>query len=222
MPQFKVPDVAIQRLSIYLRALRKLEENRILSSLELAKLIGTSDGQVRKDLAYFGGFGIPGQGYQVKKLRREITRILGLDRTWKVALVGVGKLGSALLAYPGLRQSGFLIIAVFDNDPAKIGKVREGLRIQSSETIPRILSQEEIKIGIITTPAEATQEVANKLIQGGIKGILNFAPVRIVHSPKVKLKNVDLSTNLETLSYFLKKREAKASPTQQNKDFLHG
>ena len=214
MPQFKVPDVAIQRLSIYLRALRKLEENRILSSLELAKLIGTSDGQVRKDLAYFGGFGIPGQGYQVKKLRREITRILGLDRTWKVALVGVGKLGSALLAYPGLRQSGFLIIAVFDNDPAKIGKVREGLRIQSSETIPRILSQEEIKIGIITTPAEATQEVANKLIQGGIKGILNFAPVRIVHSPEVKLKNVDLSTDLETLSYFLKKREAKASPTQ--------
>ena len=204
MPQFKVPDVAIQRLSIYLRALRKLEENRILSSLELAKLIGTSDGQVRKDLAYFGEFGIPGQGYQVKKLRREITQILGLDRTWKVALVGVGKLGSALLAYPGLRESGFLIRVIFDNDPAKIGKVREGLRIQSPETISQVVSQKGIKIGIITTPAETAQKVTNKLIQGGIKGILNFAPVRIVHSPEVKLKNVDLSTDLETLSYFLK------------------
>ncbi len=222
MPQFKVPDVAIQRLSIYLRALRKLEENRILSSLELAELIGTSDGQVRKDLAYFGGFGIPGQGYPVKKLRREITRILGLDRTWKVALAGVGKLGSALLAYPGLRQSGFLIRVIFDNDPAKIGKVREGLRIQSSETIPQVVSQEGIKIGIITTPAEAAQKVTNQLIEGGVRGILNFAPTIIVHPSELKLKNVDLSTDLETLSYFLKKREAKASPTQQNKNFLHG
>jgi len=204
MPQFKVPDATVQRLSIYLRALRKLEENRIFSSLELAELVGTSDAQVRKDLAYFGEFGVPGQGYQVKKLRREIARILGLDRTWKIALVGVGKLGAALLAYPGLRKSGFLIKAVFDNDPAKIGKVRQGLRIQSPEAIPRVLSREGIKIGIITTPAEAAQEVANKLIQGGIKGILNFAPIRIVHPPGLKLKNVDLSTDLETLSYFLK------------------
>jgi len=204
MSRFGVPDAAIQRLSIYLRALKKLEGDRILSSLELAELVGTSDGQVRKDLAYFGEFGVPGQGYQVERLRQEIGRILGLDRTWKIALVGLGKLGAALLGYPGLRESGFLIRAVFDNDPAKIGKVRQGLRIQDPETIPQVLSREQIKIAIITTPAETAQQVADKLIQGGVKGILNFAPVRIILPPQVKLKNVDLSTDLETLSYFLK------------------
>jgi len=206
MPKFKVPEVTIERLSIYLRAIKRLNEESILSSQELANLLETSDGQVRKDLAYFGGFGVPGQGYKVGKLKKEIRHILGLDTTWGMALVGVGNLGRALLIYPGFKRNEFEIRAAFDKDPSKIGKVWQGVEVQDVENIPQILPLKEIKIGIITTPASAAQEVADKLVKGGIKGILNFAPTRISIPKEVKLKNVDLSMQLENLSYFLNKR----------------
>jgi len=205
LSRFKVPEIVAERLSIYLRTLRKLSDDRIISSQGLAELVGTTDAQVRKDLAYFGEFGIPGQGYRVGKLKEEITHILALDRDWGLALVGVGKLGAALLAYPGLKRKEFQIRAVFDNDPEKIGKKIGGLTIKSVEEIRKVLPQRRIKIGIITTPAEAAQGVANRLVQGGVEGILNFAPVHITVPEKVKLKNVDLSIELETLSYFLSK-----------------
>lgn len=205
MPRFRVPEVTVERLSIYLRALKKLPPGRVLSSQELAELVGTTGGQVRKDLAYFGEFGTPGQGYRVEKLKKEISCILALDQIWKLALVGVGKLGAALLAYPGLKRKEFQIKAVFDNDPAKIGTRIGGTVIRNVEEIPQVLPGLRIKIGIITTPAEAAQDVANKLVQGGVRGILNFAPVRITVPGEVKLKNVDLSMELETLSYFLSK-----------------
>ncbi|MCK4495025.1 MAG: redox-sensing transcriptional repressor Rex [Candidatus Aminicenantes bacterium] len=206
MPKFKVPEVTIERLSIYLRAIKRLNEESILSSQELANLLETSDGQVRKDLAYFGGFGVPGQGYKVGKLKKEIRHILGLDTTWGMALVGVGNLGRALLIYPGFKRNEFEIRAAFDKDPSKIGKVWQGVEVQDVENIPQILPLKEIKIGIITTPASAAQEVADKLVKGGVKGILNFAPTRISIPKEVKLKNVDLSMQLENLSYFLNKR----------------
>ena len=206
MPKFKVPEVTIERLSIYLRAIKGLNEESILSSQELANLLETSDGQVRKDLAYFGGFGVPGQGYKVGKLKKEIRHILGLDTTWGMALVGVGNLGRALLIYPGFKRNEFEIRAAFDKDPSKIGKVWQGVEVQDVENIPQILPLKEIKIGIITTPASAAQEVADKLVKGGVKGILNFAPTRISIPKEVKLKNVDLSMQLENLSYFLNKR----------------
>jgi len=206
MPRFKVPEATIERLSIYLRSIRRLDDERVLPSQELADLVGTSDGQVRKDLAYFGEFGVPGQGYRVGKLKQEISGILGVDRTWWIALVGIGNLGAALLAYPGFKRQGFKIKAAFDNDLSKIGKVWEGVKIQDVETIPEVLSKQEIKIGIITTPAEAAQEVANKLVEGGVKGILNFAPARILVPEGVKLRNADLSIELEALSYFLGKK----------------
>ncbi len=206
MPKFKVPEVTIERLSIYLRAIKGLNEESILSSQELANLLETSDGQVRKDLAYFGGFGVPGQGYKVGKLKKEIRHILGLDTTWGMALVGVGNLGRALLIYPGFKRNEFEIRAAFDKDPSKIGKVWQGVEVQDVENIPQILPLKEIKIGIITTPASAAQEVADKLVKGGVKGILNFAPTRISIPKEVKLKNVDLSMELENLSYFLNKR----------------
>jgi len=206
MPKFKVPEVTIERLSIYLRAIKRLNEESILSSQELANLLETSDGQVRKDLAYFGGFGVPGQGYKVGKLKKEIRHILGLDTTWGMALVGVGNLGRALLIYPGFKRNEFEIRAAFDKDPSKIGKVWQGVEVQDVENIPQILPLKEIKIGIITTPASAAQEVADKLVKGGVKGILNFAPTRISIPKEVKLKNVDLSMELENLSYFLNKR----------------
>lgn len=203
MPRFKIPEITVERLSIYLRAIKKFHEDEILSSQGLAELVGTSDGQVRKDLAYFGEFGVPGQGYKVGKLIEEISHILGLDKDQRIALVGVGKLGSALLAYPGFKGKGFKIKAAFDNDPSKVGKTWQGVTIQNVQKITRVISQEKIDIGIITTPAPATQEVANKLVEGGVKGILNFAPTRIVVPGHVKLRNVDLAIQLEGLSYFL-------------------
>lgn len=203
MPRFKIPEITVERLSIYLRAIKKFHEDEILSSQGLAELVGTSDGQVRKDLAYFGEFGVPGQGYKVGKLIEEISHILGLDKDQRIALVGVGKLGSALLGYPGFKGKGFKIKAAFDNDPSKVGKTWQGVTIQSVQKIARVISQEKIDIGIITTPTPATQEVANKLVEGGVKGILNFAPTRIVVPAHVKLRNVDLAIQLEGLSYFL-------------------
>ncbi len=203
MPRFRTPEVTVQRLSIYLRAIEKLDKDEILSSQRLAELVGTSDGQVRKDLAYFGEFGVPGQGYKVGKLIEEISHILGLDKDQRIALVGVGKLGSALLGYPGFKTKGFKIKAAFDNDPSKVGKTWQGVTIQNVQKIPRFVSQEKIHIGIVTTPAAAAQEAADKLVEGGVKGILNFAPIRIVVPDHIKLRNVDLAIQLEGLSYFL-------------------
>ena len=203
MPRFKIPEITVERLSIYLRAIKKFDDDEILSSQRLAELVGTSDGQVRKDLAYFGEFGVPGQGYKAGKLKEEISRILGLDRNPGIALVGVGKLGSALLAYPGFNSKEFKIKAAFDNDPSKVGRTWQGVTIQDVKKVPEVISREKIDLGIITTPVPAAQEVANKLIEGGVKGILNFAPTRIVVPDQVKLKNVDLAIQLEGLSYFL-------------------
>lgn len=203
MPRFRVPEVTVERLSIYLRALKKFSDDRIISSQDLAEIVGTTDAQVRKDFAYFGEFGIPGQGYRVGKLKEEIIHILALDKKWNLALVGVGKLGSALLAYPGFRREEFKIKLAFDVDPGKIGKIIEGVRVEDAKKIPEILSSNQIEVGIITTPAEVAQEIAEKLVEGGCKGILNFAPVRLVIPENIKLKNVDLSMELETLVYFL-------------------
>ncbi|RLE11725.1 redox-sensing transcriptional repressor Rex [Candidatus Aerophobetes bacterium] len=203
MPRFKIPEITIERLSIYLRALSKFSDDSIISSQGLAEIVGTTGAQVRKDLAYFGEFGIPGQGYQVGKLRDEISHILALDRSWRLALVGAGKLGTALLAYPGFKRKEFQIVVVFDNDPNKVGKKIGGKVIQGVEEIRKLLPQYGVKIGIITTPAEAAQDVADELVEGGVEGILNFAPVRIMVPEGVKLKNVDLSMELEILSYFI-------------------
>ena len=203
MPRFKVPEATVERLSVYLRSIKRLNNERVLPSQELAELVGTSDGQVRKDLAYFGEFGVPGQGYRVGTLKEEISRILGVDRVWRIALVGMGNLGAALLAYPGFKRQGFEIKVAFDNDLSKIGKVWQGVKIEDVEKISQILFEEEIKMGMIATPAQAAQAVASKLLEGGVKAILNFAPVRIVVPDRVKLRNVDLSIELEALSYFL-------------------
>lgn len=209
MPRFRVPEVTVERLSIYLRALKKIEDKRILSSQDLAGFVGTTAAQIRKDLTHFGEFGIPGQGYQVGKLKEEIARILGLNKSWRVALVGVGRLGAALMVYPGFKRRELHIKAAFDNNPKKIGKEIESMRIQDARDIPVILSQRQIKIGIITTPARAAQDTANLLVKGGVRGILNFAPVHLVVPDEVKLKNVDLSMELETLAYFLSRTKLR-------------
>jgi redox-sensing transcriptional repressor len=206
----RIAQTVVPRLSTYNRVLDKLDREgvEIISSEELGERTGYSAAQIRKDLSFFGEFGQVGRGYYVKELKDAISQILGLDRTWNVALVGAGNLGSALLAYPGFRERGFKIAAVFDNDLRKIGKKWEDVVLHDISEIPERAKEEEIQIGIIAVPAEAAQRVANMLISSGIRAILNFAPVRIVVPEDVELRSAELSSELECLSYFLTNEKA--------------
>ncbi|HEA47077.1 MAG TPA: redox-sensing transcriptional repressor Rex [bacterium] len=201
----KIPEITITRLSNYFRVLDEFKRREFynIASYQLAEEMDINDSQVRKDLAYFGQFGKPGMGYEMTRLKEEIQKILGLTRKWRVALVGVGNLGSALLAYKGFQGQGFHIIAAFDSDPKKMGKKWAGTVVYDITELKSIIRKERIEIGIITIPAPAAQEVANLLTKAGIKAILNFAPVRIAVPKNVRLSNVDLSLRLENLSFFL-------------------
>jgi len=201
----RIPETAIARLSSYLRVLDELGRMGFdnTASYQLAEELDINDSQVRKDLAYFGQFGKPGMGYETAKLKKEIQKILGLTRKWRVALVGVGNLGSALLAYQGFKKQGFYIIAAFDNDPKKIGRKKAEMIVKNIARLKQIIRKERIEIGIVTVPASAAQEVAELLTKAGIRAILNFAPVRISVPKHVRLNNVDLSLRLENLSFFL-------------------
>ncbi len=201
----KLSNIIISRLSIYVRLLSELEERRkeTVSSAELAELTGFGDAQIRKDLNLLGQLGISGTGYDVKHLQKVLSRVLGLDRQWKVALVGVGNLGSALLAYPGFKQQGFNIIAVFDNDLRKIGKNWEGITVRDVGELVDAVRSAEIRIGIIAVPASEAQRVAARLLKAGVECILNFAPLRIKLPQEIKLRNVDLTMELENFSCFL-------------------
>ena len=201
----KIAEVAIARLSIYNRALGKIEKQgvEIISSNELGDRTGYSAAQIRKDLSCFGEFGETGKGYFVRDLKDAVSRILGVDRKWNVALAGAGHLGSALLAYPGFRQRGFNIVAVFDNDLCKIGKRWEDIVIQDMSELPRTVKEQNIRIGIVSALAQVSQEIVDMFVSCGVRAILNFAPVSITVGEGVELRNVDLSTELECLSYFL-------------------
>jgi redox-sensing transcriptional repressor len=201
----KIAEAAIARLSIYNRALGEIEKEglKIISSDELGDKIGYNAAQIRKDLSCFGEFGEVGKGYFVRDLRDAISRILGVDRKWNVALAGAGHLGSALLAYAEFRDRRFDIVAVFDNDLSKIGKKWEDIVIQDVSELPKTVKEQDIRIGIITAPAEVSQEIADMLTSCGVRAILNFAPVSITVGEGVELRNVDLATELECLSYFL-------------------
>jgi len=207
----KIPEAAIIRLSIYNRALGKIEKQgvEIISSDELGDRVGCSAAQIRKDLSCFGEFGEVGKGYFVRDLRDAISRILGVDRKWNVALAGAGHLGPALLAYPGFREQGFNIVAVFDNDLSKIGKKWEGIVIQDTSELPKTVKEQDIRIGIIAVPTQVSQEIVDTLTSCGVRAILNFAPVSITVPEGVELRNVDLSTELECLSYFLTKESTR-------------
>jgi redox-sensing transcriptional repressor len=206
--QFKIPripEMTVRRLSVYTRCLAALEEDGVktVSSQELAERFDLNSAQVRKDLAYFGEFGVRGIGYYVSGLKAELQRILGLDREWPVALVGFGNLGSALFHYKGFARQGFRISAIFDDDPAKWGKVVDGVTIQPLRDLPGEAKARNLQIAIVAVPAESAQAVAEKLAAAGIRAILNFAPGRIRIGKDSRLKNVDLSIELETLSFYL-------------------
>ena len=201
----KIPEMTIRRLSVYTRCLLQLEEDGVktISSQELAERFNLNSAQVRKDLAYFGEFGVRGIGYYVSGLKAELLKILGLDREWQVALVGFGNLGSALFHYRGFAKQGFRISAIFDDDPRKVGQVVDGVTILPMKELPREAKAKNLHIGIIAVPADAAQAVAEKLVASGVKAVLNFAPTRIKVGRDVRLKHVDLSIELETLSFYL-------------------
>jgi redox-sensing transcriptional repressor len=201
----KIPEMTVRRLSIYSRCLAQLDEDGVktISSQELAERFHLNSAQVRKDLAYFGEFGIRGIGYYVANLRAELSRLLGLDREWRVVLVGFGNLGSALFHYRGFARQGFRIGAIVDDDPAKAGRRVNDLEILPLAELPRVVKQEGLQIGVIAVPGEAAQPVADRLVVAGIRAILNFAPARLKVPKDVRLQNVDLSIELENLSFHL-------------------
>jgi len=195
----------VQRLSIYSRHLAQLISEGVItvSSGEIARGVGVSSAQVRKDLAYFGEFGTRGVGYNVQELYSHVMRILGLNHTWNVMIVGAGKLGSALAVYKGFEDRGFKVRSVLDVSEQRIGQQLGDLVVESLAFLEDRVSRENIDIGIITVPAAAAQEVTDKLIRAGVKAILNFSP-RVLKVPdSVVLRNVDLSVNLEVLSFNL-------------------
>jgi redox-sensing transcriptional repressor len=193
---------------LYLRELQQLvrDGRATVSSSQLGKALGFTDAQVRKDLAYFGHFGHPGVGYRCEELIGAIRRILGTDRPWTVAMVGVGNLGRALLRYKGFAVKGFRIVASFDADPRVAGVKIEGIPVYSQQRLVEIVRQQRIQLGMITVPATQAQHVADQLVSAGIEGIVNFAPVTLSLPSEVGLVGVDLTTELEQLAFAVANR----------------
>jgi redox-sensing transcriptional repressor len=208
----KISESAVRRLSLYLRFLQEAHAAGVdtISSNDLARRGGATSAQVRKDLSLFGSFGKRGTGYSVPDLVQEIRTILGLQQSWNVALVGAGKLGSALSSYRDFEARGFRIRAVFDADPAKVGESWGGLTVLPDEEMDRVLRREEIDIAIVAVPADAAQGVVDRVVRAGVRAILNFAPVRLRVPVAVTLRNVDVTLELEGLSFALAARGVSA------------
>ena len=205
----KVAGSTIRRLSLYLRLLEEFEGQGIetVSSGALASRGGTTSAQVRKDLSFFGSFGKRGLGYPVNELVGQLRAILGLDRRYRVAMIGAGKIGSALVQYRGFRARGFDIVAIFDSDPAKIGREWNGLTVRDITTLDTFLRDEPVDMAVVVTPAEVVQAIADRLVNLGVKAILNFAPIQVSVPDDVVVKTVNLALELETLSYALTQGE---------------
>ena len=204
----KVAESTVRRLSLYLRFLEEFEGQGMatVSSGALASRGGTTSAQVRKDLSFFGSFGKRGLGYPVPELADRLREILGLKRRYRVALIGAGKIGSALVQYRGFRQRGFDIVAIFDSDPGKIGRQWNGLAVLGVDTLEQELGRQPIDMAVLVTPADAAQSITDRLLALGVKAILNFAPVQLMVPDDVVVKTVNLALELETLSYALANR----------------
>jgi redox-sensing transcriptional repressor len=209
----QVSELTAGRLSVYLRCLKTLDAAGVktISSKALAEQFQLNAAQIRKDLAYFGEFGVRGVGYYVKELRRHLRMILGLDRTVRVAILGAGNLGLALADYPGFRQEGFAIVALFDTERSKIGRRSKiGVRIFEIGEFRKAVRRDRIDIAVVAVPAESAQGVVNIAVAAGVRAILNFSPGTLKVPPRVKLKNVDLTVSLESLSFFIARGEEQS------------
>ena len=209
-PSAQISELTTNRLSVYLRCLNELEAAGIdtISSKALAEQFHLNAAQIRKDLAYFGEFGVRGVGYYVKDLSRHLRKILGLDRKVRVAIMGAGNLGLALADYPGFRGEGFRIVAMFDAAREKVGGVsRSGVPIHDIRELKKVARREKVDIGVIAVPATFAQPVVDQVVAAGIKAILNFSPGALKVPADVKLKSVDLTVSLESLSFYLAQGE---------------
>jgi redox-sensing transcriptional repressor len=205
----KIAESTVRRLSLYLRFLEEFEEQgaKTVSSEALASRGGTTAAQVRKDLSFFGSFGKRGLGYQVPALITQLREILGLTRRYKVVVVGAGKIGSALVQYRGFRDRGFDLLAIYDNDPKKIGRQWDALVVRDVAHLEKDLQREPADIAAVVTPADSAQPVADRLVKCGVTAILNFAPAQLQVPDHVTVKTVNLVLELEALSYIIASRE---------------
>jgi redox-sensing transcriptional repressor len=206
MASNEAPDIVVGRLPIYLRALTfmALDGREITSSQELSEKLGISSAQIRKDLSHFGEFGKQGTGYEISYLRDQLKRILRVESTWPVALVGCGDLGHALANYGGFAPKGFEIVAVFDNDLDKIGQKVAGKQVEALGKLPLIVREQNIKVAIVAVPSSAAQEVADMLVESGIKAILNYAPINISVPSDVRVQYMDPVAHLQHMTYYVK------------------
>jgi redox-sensing transcriptional repressor len=222
----KISELTTNRLSVYLRCLNELaeEETRTVSSDKLAKRFHLNSAQIRKDLAYFGEFGVRGVGYTVESLRDHLQKILGLTKEHRVAIIGAGRLGTALADYQGFKQSKFAVVALFDTDENKIGRKVGDVKIFDIKNFAEAVKKDNIDVAVIAVPAEFAQKVLEQVTKAGIKAVMNFAPTPLKVARDIKLKTVDLTTSLESLSYFLAQpgnlngKSTKQKANDQRKD----
>ena len=221
MKSEKISELTTNRLSVYLRCLNTLSGAGIksISSQALAEQFNLNSAQIRKDLGYFGEFGVRGVGYHVADLREHITKILGLDKPHRVGIVGAGRVGTALAHYKGFGRSNFSVVALFDNDEKKIGRRvgEDKVLIHDVKKMPHLVSEEAIDIMVIAVPARVAQKVLNQIMSAGIKAVLNFAPASLSARLDVKVKTVDLTTSLESLSYYLARPQMSAVTNHRRK-----
>ena len=208
VPQ-NIPEVVILRLPLYVRVLTQLRDDgiEVVSSRELGDRLGVTPAQIRKDLSYFGRFGKQGRGYNVGYLVGELRGVLGLDREWNTAVIGVGRLGRAIINYPGFGPEGFRVVAAFDNDPDQIGRELAHLNVLSTNDLPKVIGAQKIDIAIVAVPAQTAQTVIDQLVACGVKAILNYAPIAPQAPEDVRVRNIDPVLGLQTMTYHLASRQ---------------
>jgi redox-sensing transcriptional repressor len=201
-----VPEVVIQRLPLYVRVLSQFSSsgNNVISSEQLGSRLQMTPAQIRKDLSYFGRFGKQGRGYDVEMLEGQLRSILGLDRTWNAAVVGMGRLGRAVVSYPGFAPEGFTVVAAFDTSSEIIGKNISDLDVRSISQLAETVKELDIKIGIVTVPIDHAQEVIDELVKAGIKAILNYAPLSPQVPEGVTVRGIDPVLSLQSMTYYLR------------------
>ena len=200
-----VPEVVIQRLPLYVRALTQFagSGDDVISSEQLGQRLQMTPAQIRKDLSYFGRFGKQGRGYSVESLEKRLRSILGLDRAWNTMVIGMGRLGRAVVSYPGFAPEGFNIVAAFDVDDSIVGETISGLDVRSISDLAKTVKEKDIKIGIVTVPIERAQEVIDTLVDAGIKSILNYAPLSPKVPEGVTVRGIDPVLSLQSMTYYI-------------------
>ena len=207
MDSLEVPEVVALRLPLYVRVLTQLsaEGSDVVSSQQLGGRLQMTPAQIRKDLSYFGRFGKQGRGYNIRSLLEELRQILGLEREWRTCLVGVGRLGKAIINYPGFAPEGFAIVAAFDRDPERVGGAIGGLKVQPMSDLSRTVESRKIDIGIVAVPAGEAQSVIDTLIEHGVRGILNYAPVAPSVPVGIVMRNIDPVLSLQSMTFYLQR-----------------